>query len=192
MVLRGFMTRSLVIVPLLFGCSVGAYGEQMMMGTDGSMMAERTICVPKIATPKAAHNHALAGANPAGPRSGSSCMAVGGCHGAQPGSTVFTFAGTAYKEMGTGTTPAAGVTVRLFMPGGQVALAKTDTDAAGNFYTNAQVTFPAGGLETDITGCGSMPNDIIPMISPVRQNEANCSSSQSCHIVPGPRPVYLP
>ncbi len=192
------MTRSLVLLPILFSgaCSVGSYGEVMNM-TDGTMMGgdDRDICVAKLGTPAAAHNHTVLGAGgtpatAAGPRSGVGCLAAGGCHGASPGSTVFSVAGSAYKSL-AGTTASAGLTVRLYMPGTKKSIAKVNTDAAGNFYLSTPVTFPAGGLEADITGCGSSP-DIIPMISPIRANEANCSSSTSCHIVPGPQAIYLP
>ena len=185
------MTRLTVLLPILASCSVGTYGESQP-NTDGNPGGgdDRDLCVQKAATPAAAHNHAAAGANPAGPRAGTGCMAVGGCHGAQPGSVQFTIAGTAYKEVTNPTTPAAGATVRLFMPGTKKSIAKTVTDDAGNFYLQTPVTFPSGGLEVDITACGSSP-DIIPMVAPIRANEGNCSSSDSCHIVPGPRPVYL-
>jgi len=196
MVLRGFMTKSVVFLPVLFACSVGTYGETMQ-GTDGSMMADRDTCVNRVATANDAHNHAVSGAGDtpataAGPRSGTGCLAAATCHGTGGAGGQFTFAGTAYKEMGTGVTPAVGATVRIFMPGTKTSLAKAVTDKAGNFYTQTVVTFPAAGLETDITACDSTPNNIIPMIAPIRANEANCSSSESCHIVPGPRPMFLP
>lgn len=187
------MTRSKVLLPglLLAACSVGEYG-QTMQGTDGNNMGgdDRDLCVNRAATPAPAHDHTAAGANPAGPRAGLGCMAVGGCHGAQPGSTQFTIAGTAYKEQTAATTPAAGATVRLFMPGTKKSLATTVTDAAGNFYLSVPITFPASGLETDITDCSSTPN-IQPMIAPIRMNEGNCASSDSCHVVPGPRPIFI-
>jgi hypothetical protein len=185
------MTRSLVLLPSLFvaACGVGEYGMTMQMSDGQNSTDDRDICVQR-GTPGQAHNHAVAGANPAGPRSGLGCLAAGGCHGAQPGSSVFTVAGTAYKEMG-GTTVTGGATVRLFVPGTKKSIAKTVTDDAGNFYLQSPVTFPSAGLEVDITACGSTP-DIIPMVSPIRANEANCASSQACHAIPGPRAVYLP
>ncbi|HLL22908.1 MAG TPA: hypothetical protein VK427_12300 [Kofleriaceae bacterium] len=195
------MTQLHVLLPVLVGavaCSVGEYGESMNSGDGGPGTNDRDTWVPKVATPAAPHNHAASGAGDtpqtaAGSRKGVGCLAAGGCHGAQPGSSVFTFAGTAYTAM-AGTAPAAGVTVRLFVPGTKKSIAKAVTDADGNFYTSAPVTFPSSGLETDVTGCGSTP-DIIPMISPIRVNEANCSSSGNCHLVPGvaaPRAIYLP
>jgi hypothetical protein len=119
-------------------------------------------------------------------------MAAAGCHGAAAGSTTYTIAGTAYKEaLGTpAATPAAGATIRLFMPGTKNSIAKVVTDADGNFYTSAVITFPAAGLEVDITDCSAAPN-IQPMIAPIRANEGNCASSDSCHIVPGPRQVFI-
>jgi len=186
------MTRLIVLLPILIGaCSVGSYGETMQ-GTDGSMTGgdDRDLCVTKVATPEPAHNHAALGANPAGPRTGTGCMAVGGCHGAQAGSTQYTIAGSAYKEVTAPTTPVVGATVRLFMPGTKKSIAKTYTDEAGNFYLSVPVTFPQTGLEVDISACGSTP-DIQPMIAPIRANEGNCSSSDSCHVIPGPRPIFL-
>jgi hypothetical protein len=189
MVLRGFMTRLIVLLPILAACSVGTYGESMQ-GTDSGGGDDRDLCVTKVAAPTAAHNHTAVGANLAGPRAGVGCMAVGGCHGAQPGSTTFSIAGTAYKETTNPVTPAAGATVRLFMPGTKKSIATTVTDAAGNFSLSTPVTFPATGLEVDITACRSTP-DIHPLIAPIRANEGNCASSDSCHVVPGPRPVFL-
>lgn len=184
----------LTLLPILVtatACSVGEYGVMNNNNmTDGAGGDDRDLCVNKVAVPDAPHEHVVAGANPAGPRSGLGCLAAGGCHGAQPGSAVFTVAGTVYKEMG-GTTVVGGLTVRLFNAGGKKSLATAVTDLAGNFYMTTPVTFPAGGLEVDVTGCGSTP-DIIPMIAPIRQNEANCASSTACHVVPGPRAIYLP
>jgi hypothetical protein len=188
------MTRLLTLLPILVttSCSVGEYGvmnnNNMMDGAGGG--DDRDKCVDKLAVPDPPHQHAAAGANPAGPRSGLGCLAAGGCHGAQPGSVAFTVAGTVYKEMG-GTTVVGGLTVRLYNAGSKKSLAKTVTDMAGNFFITTPVTFPAGGIEADVTGCGSSP-DIIPMIAPIRQNEANCASSTACHVVPGPRAIYLP
>ena len=186
------MTRLLALLPMVVAaCSVGEYGvtnnNNMMDGAGGD---DRNTCVAKLGVPDPPHQHVVAGANPAGPRSGAGCMAAGGCHGAQPGSVAFTIAGTVYKEM-AGTTVVGGLTVRLFQAGGKKSIATTVTDMAGNFYLTTPVTFPAGGLEVDVTGCGSSP-DIIPMIAPIRANEANCASSTACHAVPGPRAVYLP
>jgi hypothetical protein len=176
---------------LLAACSVGTFGEEPVGGDAISSTDDRDICVDKVAAPAAGHQHTAIGAGvgpqAAGPRSGVGCMAPGGCHGAQPGSTQYAFAGTAYGELG-GTTPLGGVTVRIFKAGTKKSVGKAVTDAAGNFYITGTFTdFP---YETDITGCGSNP-DIIPMISPIRANEANCASSDACHIVPGPRAVYL-
>ena len=178
------MTRSLVLLPILLtACSVGSYG----MSTDGtgkdSSMADRNLCQPR-GTPGEAHNHALSGANPAGPRSGMACMQAGGCHGvASPGSTVFAFAGTAYKEIG-GTTVNGGATIRVFPRSGMNSVAKTVTDTAGNFYIPATAgTFNQFPYEVDITACGTTP-DIIPMVGTIGSpGEANCSSSNTCHQV---------
>jgi len=190
------MTRSLVLLPILLfaACSVGSYG----MSSDGTMTDsggtdDRNLCQPR-GTPGAAHNHALAGANPAGDRSGMACMQAGGCHGvAQPGSTVFAFAGSAFKELG-GTTKNGGATVRIFPRSGMKSVAKTVTDTAGNFYIPATAgTFNQFPYEVDITVCGSTPSEIIPMIGTIGSpGEANCSSSNSCHQIPGTRAIYIP
>jgi hypothetical protein len=192
------MTKFIVLVPILASCSVGTYGESGdNSGDDMPMTDDRDTCVTRLATPAVAHNHTALGAGDtpstaAGSRKGVGCMAAAGCHGAAPGSTAYTIAGTAYKEMppGAPTAPAAGATIRLFMPGTKKSIAKTVTDADGNFYTSAVITFPAAGLEVDITDCSSTPN-IQPMIAPIRANEGNCASSDSCHIVPGPRQVFI-
>lgn len=197
MVLRGFMTRFIVLVPILASCSVGTYGESGdNSGDDMPMTEDRDTCVDRNAAPATPHNHAAVGAGDtpstaAGSRKGVGCMQAGGCHGATPSGGAYTIAGTAYKEMGAGAaTPAAGATVRLFMPGTKKSIAKAVTDADGNFYTSAVITFPSSGLEVDITDCSSTPN-IQPMIAPIRANEGNCSSSDSCHVFPGPRPVFI-
>ena len=179
------------LLTILFGtaCSVGEYG-MTMQGTDGMGGGDdRDICVPKAATVSPAHNHAAAGGNPAGSRAGLGCIAAGTCHGPGGPTSVFTAAGTAYKEVTNPVTAAGGVTVRFFPRGGKKSLAKVVTDDAGNFYTSAALTFP---VETDITACGSTPSEIIPMVAPlVGQAEGNCSSSAACHLIPGPRPIYL-
>ncbi len=191
------MTRShLVLLPTLLAtaCSVGSYGDSPDTGKDGSMGTDdRALCVPK-GSAGAAHQHVAAGANPAGPRSGMACLTAGGCHGvASPGSTVFAFAGTAYKEMG-GTTPNGGATVRVFPRGTMKSVAKTVTDDGGNFYIPASAgDFTAFPYEVDITACGSTPSDIIPMIGTIgTPAEGNCASSGACHAIPGTRAVYIP
>jgi len=174
---------------LLGACSVGEYGVSMQ-GTDGTMMGgdDRNICVPK-ATPVPAHNHTAAGANPAGARAGMGCIAAGTCHGPGGPTTVFTAAGTAYKEVTNPVTAAGGVTIRFFPRSGMKSLAKVVTDDAGNFYTNVALAFP---IETDVSACGSTPSEIVPMVAPlVGQAEGNCSSSAACHLIPGPRPIFL-
>ena len=193
---RGHMKLYIVVLPILASCGVGTYGESSgdNAGDDMPSVEDKEICVDRLATPAAAHNHAAIGAGDtpstaAGSRKGVGCMAAAGCHGAQPGSSQFTIAGTAYKEVG-GATASAGSTIRLFEIGGKKSLAKTVTDADGNFYLSTPVTFPANGLLVDITDCSASPN-IIPMVSPIRANEGNCASSDSCHIVPGPRPIYI-
>jgi hypothetical protein len=190
------MTRFIVLLPILASCSVGTYGESGdNAGDDMPMTEDRDTCVDRSATPATAHNHAAVGAGDtpttaAGSRKGVGCMAAAGCHGAQPGSSQFTIAGTAYKESTAPVTASAGATIRLFMPGTKTSIAKAVTDADGNFYLSTPITFPAAGLEVDITDCSSSPN-IQPMIAPIRANEGNCASSDSCHIVPGPRPIFI-
>ena len=90
------MRTTLASLPILLAtaCSVGEYGVSMNMGGDSGGGDDRNKCVDK-GTPGAAHMHAASGANPAGARSGLGCMAAGGCHGAQPGSSQFYAAGTA-------------------------------------------------------------------------------------------------
>jgi hypothetical protein len=186
--------KSFLLIPILFGtaCSVGTYGESPDM-KDGAVSTEdKDLCVTK-GTVGAGHVHTLSGVNPAGPRSGMGCLAAGGCHGiAAPGSTVFAFAGTAYQQLG-GTAVNGGATVRIFPRGTKKSIAKVVTDDAGNFYIPASAgTFTAFPYEVDITACGSSP-DIIPMIGSINNaGEANCSSSDSCHVIPGPRAVYIP
>lgn len=193
--LRGFMTRSTVLLPILLAgaCSVGEVdlggGGGDGGGGDGTSAVERDICAPR-GTPGAARNHAVSGANPAGPRSGVGCLATGGCHGAQPGSVVFAFAGTAYTDL-AGSAVAPGATVRVFKRGEKVVLGKAITDTAGNFYISG--AFTAFPYEVDITACGSTPSDIIPMIGTINSpGEANCSSSGNCHAIPGTRGIYIP
>lgn len=186
----------LYLLTILFGaaCSVGEYG-MTMQGTDGNMMGvdDRNVCAPK-GTPAAAHNHTADGANPAGSRAGMGCIAAGTCHGPGGPTTVYTAAGTAFNAVAVADPLAAGVAVagvavRFFPRGGMKSLATVITDDAGNFFTSIPLTFP---IETDISACGATPNEIVPMVAPlVGQAEGNCSSSAACHLVPGPRPIYL-
>lgn len=183
------MPRTYLLL-ILFGaaCSVGEYG-MTMQGTDGSGGGDdRDICAPK-GTAGAARNHTASGGNPAGARAGTGCIAAGTCHGPGGPTTVFTAAGTAYKETTNPVTAATGVTIRFFPRGGKKSLVRVVTDDAGNFYTNVPLTYP---IEVDISACGSTPNEIVPMVAPlVGQAEGNCSSSNACHLVPGPRPIFL-
>jgi hypothetical protein len=184
------------LLTILFAtaCSVGEYG-MTMQGTDGSGGGDdRNVCDPKNAAPVAAHNHTADGLNPAGSRAGMGCIAAGTCHGPGGPTTVYTAAGTAFNAVTVADPLAAGVaavgvTVRFFPRGGMKSLTKVTTDTAGNFYTTTALTFP---IETDIAACGVAPSEIVPMVAPlVGQAEGNCSSSAACHLVPGPRPIYL-
>lgn len=181
------MTRTLFLLPavLATACSVGEVDIGGGSGTpdSGGGTDDINICADK-GTPGTAHNHAAANGNLAGARSGAGCMATGGCHGISPGSSVFAFAGTVYKEA-AGTTPQPGVVVRIFPGNGMKSLAKAVTDDAGNFYIAGNFTaFP---YKTDVTACGTdaVAGGIRPMVSPIVANDANCNAGGTCHAVPG-------
>ena len=182
--LRGFMTRSVVLLSVLFGaCTVGEVPPVGGGGDAGT--ADRAVCVQRPATPAPAHQHAAEGANPAGARSGIGCV-VAGCHAAGQlgaGATAFAFAGTVYKAT-DGAAVAPGVTIRMYKPMGTASLAKATTDDAGNFIIRG--TFDQFPYETQVAGCGpAAPNDIRPMITPISApNDRNCSSG-ACHAIPG-------
>jgi hypothetical protein len=194
------MTRSTVLLSalLLGACTVGEVNLGGGGGPDGgggdgdTTVNPRLMCADR-GTIGIAHNHTALGANPAGPRSGLACGAPNGCHGATPGSSVYAFAGTLYKEA-AGTTPNPGAVVRIFKenPTGVYTLVTSSvTDDAGNFYVIGDYTdFP---YITDATACGSdaLVSGIRPMVGIIANGSGNCNNGGACHGVPGTFPMYL-
>lgn len=126
-------------------------------------------CVNGISPAAAAHTHAspsVAG-NPS--NSGLDCLASG-CHAAGGAGGQFQFAGTIYTMTG-GTTPAAGVTVRVAF-GGSTATAVSD--AAGNFYSATPVTF--GTAAADVTSCPTVTSMVNQLTA------ASSGGCNSCHV----------
>src|SRR5262245_3811151 len=88
---RGSMKHfTVLLTALLSACTVGEVPGGDGGGSQGGN--ELNTCEAIAANIAPAHDHALAGANPAGPRSRAGCM-DSGCHGPQPTSTPFAFAG---------------------------------------------------------------------------------------------------
>ena len=148
------------LTTMVVGCDVGVYGGPNggLTSTDapaGAMDAPGTIgaCESNSATrPNGNHNP------------GQGCLNAGGCHGANPGSTVFTIGGTQYTTA-AGTTPAPGATIFI----GTQKLIVADN---GNFYTTNPVTFPT-------TTKASLCPDTKPMIGPL--NAAADGNCNNCH-----------
>jgi hypothetical protein len=116
---------------------------------------------------------------PATTRAGMGCL-EGACHGSA-GRNDFAFAGTVYKES-SATTPASGVTVRIFKPGEMQSIAEAVTDNAGNFIIRTPANFGAFPYETHVTICGpTPPNNIKPMFNQISAADANCSAGNTCH-----------
>ena len=189
------MTRTFVLVPILFGaCSVGSYGETMEGPKDGMMSTDdRDVCATRVAPASPAHDHVTA---PLGPRSGTGCV-VAGCHltgNTGANAPPFSIAGTVYKDL-NGTIPNPGVVVRLFPADGKKSVATTVTDAAGNFSINdpALTAFP---YKTDVTACDSdtVAKGIRPMVGGILKQEMNCNAGNTCHQASPTKtatPVYL-
>jgi hypothetical protein len=117
-------------------------------------------CVPNNANAGQTHHHA-----------GENCMVAGGCHGAQPGAGgAFTFSGTLYTAKG-GTSPMAGVTVRIKSSDGSTIQATAVTEAGGTFHSTTPITFPA---VTDVTSCPT----VTPMVSKLATGNGGCTG---CH-----------
>jgi hypothetical protein len=172
------MKRSTVLLlALLCACTVGEVpgGDG---GNKGDAGAGLSVCVARVASPPAPHNHSTA---PLGPRARSSCMDATTCHGSGGAGGQFAMAGTVYQETAAATA-LGGVTVRIFKSGDKMATATAVTDTAGNFY------FPAGMLtafpyQTDVTSCdlSTSVKGIRPMVGPIGNPESNCNTSGSCH-----------
>jgi hypothetical protein len=141
-------------------CDVGTYTgpNGTLSGTDapiGAKDAPGTIgaCESNSSTrPNGNHN------------AGQGCLNAGGCHGANPGSTVFTIGGTLYTTA-AGTTAAPGATIFI---GTQKLIVATN----GNFYTTNPVTFPT-------TTKASLCPDTKPMVGPL--NAAGDGNCNTCH-----------
>lgn len=159
----------------LLSAALGACTVGEAPGSDAIVVNELTVCEPRVAAPLTAYEHV---SDPLGPRAGQPCL-DGGCHAAGGAGGPFAFAGTAYKDSGA-QTPAVGVTIRLYKPGGGTALAEAATDTAGNFIIRNPASYVDFPYETHVTGCGPTP-DIKPMISQITAAEANCSLGGTCH-----------
>ncbi len=150
------ITRTLgtlgALASMLVACDVGTYtgpnGSQSGTDAPGSIAA----CENNSAARPDGHHNA-----------GQSCL-NSGCHGANPGSTVFTIGGTLYTTA-AGTTPAPGATIYI---GTQKLFVATD----GNFYTSNPVTFPT-------TTKASLCPDTKPMVGPL--NAAADGNCNNCH-----------
>lgn len=140
-------------------CDVGIYTDPngALAGVDapgGALDAPATIgaCESNSSTrPNGQHN------------AGQPCL-NSGCHGANPGSTVFTIGGTLYTTA-AGTTAAPGATIFI---GAQKLIVATN----GNFYTTNPVTFPT-------TTKASLCPDTKPMVGPL--NAAGDGNCNNCH-----------
>ena len=183
--LRGFMSRSIVLLSALFiGCSVGevplngAGPDGGNNGTDGSSSA---LCVNRATTPVAAHVHG-AGAG-GGTKAGEGCI-VAGCHLAGGDGPTFVIAGTLYKP--DGVTPSAGATIHVTADaGGAKAIAVTDD--AGNF-SSTQAINPFPGVALAST-CPTTDRSMAGKIA--GPNDGNCNGGNACHQVPGGLPMVL-
>lgn len=138
---------------------------------------ERYTCAPRPdAAAAAPYSHTTA---PTGPRAGTACV-IGGCHLAGQlgtGATAFTFAGTVFKDNG-GTIAAPRLTVRVFKPFEDAALAHAATDAAGIFVIRDPLAaFP---YQVDVTACGASIQ-IRPMSSELTESDRSCSNGGICH-----------
>lgn len=154
---------------LVVGCGSGDPAPADMA------LPERYTCAPRPDA-TAAYAHTTA---PTGPRAGTACVA-GGCHlegqlGA--GATALAFAGTIFKEA-AGSTAAGRVTVRLFKPFQDTALASATTDDAGNFVIRG--SFAAFPYQIDATACGAQI-PLRPMSSELGASDHSCSASGICH-----------
>jgi hypothetical protein len=89
-----------------------------------------------LTTRKGGHN--FAGNTPTTNPAKSACLS---CHGPGGPETLFSFAGTAFKDT-NGTMPLANAEIRV-RPTGGGAPQLVHTDQYGNFFTRANVTFPA-------------------------------------------------
>lgn len=176
---------STVLCALLAACTVGE-GPPGEAGPGGD--ADRLVCKDRLSAPLAAHEHIAEGANPAGPRTGLSCIASG-CHlgGATGvGALEFLFAGSVYTEnVRPGTTPATGVFVRIFKMGNDKSIDSVAADAAGNFIFRPG---GAGGAldqfpyQTDVTACGVPTPEVRPMVTLLGgPADRNCSAAGTCH-----------
>ena len=163
-----------LVTALLGACTVGE-----KPGSDASAGGDRNTCEPRAGSVMTAHNHGTA---PTGSRAGLGCMDQG-CHAAGGTSTEFAFAGTVYKET-SATTPATGVTVRIFKPGENQSLAEAVTDDAGNFVIRNPAMFTAFPYETHVTVCG-VSMDIRRMVTQITAGDRNCSAGGSCHGMAG-------
>ncbi len=122
------------MVIALSACSVGEFpgpggsGGGVDAGGGGGDGGSNALC-ETAKTPRGDGRH----------NEGQGCLNAGGCHGATPGSTVFTVAGTLYTT-GAGAAPSAGSTIILVDGAGLEVKVVTSTN--GNFYTSQAVTFP--------------------------------------------------
>jgi hypothetical protein len=151
----------LVLGLLAAGCSVGEFGP------DATSSAA---CVDRVTPPIAAHIHTDDNTTHAGRGCvTAACHLVGATGAAAP---AYQFGGTVYKL--DGTTPSAGVTIRIRAPSGMVATGVTDD--AGNFR------IPAGALPdpfpavVNATACPT----VASMVATLSQGGGDCNNA-SCH-----------
>mgnify|MGYP001598311426 CR=1 FL=1 len=174
------MTRAALLLSCLFvaACTIGELPptggnpgtDAGNSGTDAGPNANG--CVDRLAPPQlVAHLH---GGVPGATNAGQRCVTAA-CHGTGGTGPLFQAAGTVYKP--DGTTPSAGVYVRIKT--GTTTVAMGVTDNAGNFNILTGVTFPS---TTDATAC---PN-VAPMATQLVQAGAvpggDCNG---CHVVGG-------
>jgi len=168
------MSRTALLLSCLFvaACTVGEIPSNR--GTGGTDAGNTQVDAAPVGN--GCVNRAIAGdphIHTAGgtANAGQSCI-VAGCHlNNQGGGPGFQFAGTVYKA--DGTTPSAGVTIRITGAGGASTTAITDT--AGNFSLGAGTLMAAFPATTNVTAC---PN-VAPMAGQLVQGGGgNCNS---CH-----------
>lgn len=163
---------------LVFGCSVGEVpiggGGDDDTGVDSG--TNPGACATRISPASTAHDHGGGDT-----RAGQSCI-VTGCHLAGGGGgPPYLWAGTIYQP--DGTTPAAGVEVRLLPnDGGAALIAKSDT--AGNFKFDDNLTNPFGANATTLaSGCPAPDSKMAGKLT--APNQGSCNNGTACHANPG-------
>lgn len=175
MIYRGFMTRILVLVSVLFAsaCDVGSVIANTGSGDDD----DGSNCGNKVDPPPGSHPHMDDGT----PHAGRGCMDTIGCHndglGLGSGAPGYSFAGTLYTDM-AGTAPVAGATIFVTSAGGTVK--KLQTDDAGNFQIES-ILFPGPSATMMASTSATTCPTITAMVGTLGGGQGNCNQGGSCH-----------